>query len=103
MKIFVGNETQKTLITGLWLKAEPVKLQGGRIQVFEPTASTKIDDKCVIVIGKLAKDLVCFLDYFRKVSGDLFKVVISLAREYNAMRLALDGKRDLGKVTYFKR
>src|SRR5215204_3159392 len=95
MKIFVSQERQKSVVTCSGFEAESVVLQRRRVEMFEPTTTAKIYDECVIVIWKLAEDVVRFFDDLRCVFCELLKIVITFTAYNEAMLLAANVERDL--------
>ena len=72
--------------------------------MFEATTATQIEDKGVVIVRQFAaKDLGTFLDDLSRIRNELFRIVVSLARDHISMRLAEHVKLELCKITHLKR
>src|SRR5205085_6801221 len=72
------------------------------VKVLEPAAATQVYDECIVVIGKLAKDLVSLFDDLCHVICSFLQVVVPVARHHDAVLLPLDRESDLFKITDLK-
>ena len=103
VKILMRDEPQKTLVARRILEGPATRLKGGRVQVLKPAATAQVQDEGVIVIRKLAENLISLFDDLGCVLGKFFEIVISLAGDDVAMLFALNVEADLLEIADLER